>query len=780
MTYHQFIKWHEDDHGAVEARVVIANSYDELFVGLSESVEISGLSFDEFGKSAHKDIGCIEATSISFTLDESKVDNDSIVAKNLLLSASLNSVYLAVFIATEETPLSTDALFRGVVDKRIETEDLLWHGGYYDDNPTPIRIFKMTATPYEVAVINQIKLADLIFGNDDENVSGIDTAWEEVNVKSRQGYYYSDTKKRRTVHPDLVNLNDLIRKLSDNLQTTLFDNGLGDFDIRYDISEIPNSWHPARFALQPDVDNPSIKSYIVREPISSSTRGGTSVLAYDVFLNDKMTVFLNPDNKPVVAETTIGLPSNPETVDYYTKSLWINYRMVKPLDDEPNPKLAQDFRIDKYENLFEFLDDLAKLFGMYIRLYWGDNNDLRIKFVGREDNDQTKLLTLKTAAKADLKPTSKSVESNQERYNSRSWYNSLEGPDLYYRDFEGNLVKSDRLDSSPVKDLIFSIAPTVSASPKSSLFKLTKIYMPHNVQVESVNGGIVGGTEDKLTKTLGLHNALYLCANSGMSHADFIYSPAYYWVPAGAITSKVDGVDKTFYSMSDYVNFVKSYDLEFNLYEYNLDIPFFYFTKNHDNQIDWRDVSLFNRIVLDGVEWIIVDIKWNFKELKHSLTLQSKDKFNFIKDVDSIDEKRGAIGDSLSDTQSQSSTINIGGNLENGVQNYDLVSITEIGTYERTLPTTDHYHRVDGIAILDENSNLLRIQKTGTFFSNDFPDLPLNTQIHLRATESGNNWNSSRLTSKNEDEELILNVGKYVGYKTIEINTGFEPRYIIK
>ena len=232
--------------------------------------------------------------------------------------------------------------------------------------------------------------------------------------------------------------------------------------------------------------------------------------------------------------------------------------------------------------------------------------------------------------------------------------------------------------------------------------------------------------------------------------------------------------------MSDYVNFVKSYDLEFNLYEYNLDIPFFYFTKNHDNQIDWRDVSLFNRIVLDGVEWIIVDIKWNFKELKHSLTLQSKDKFNFIKDVDSIDEKRGAIGDSLSDTQSQSSTINIGGNLENGVQNYDLVSITEIGTYERTLPTTDHYHRVDGIAILDENSNLLRIQKTGTFFSNDFPDLPLNTQIHLRATESGNNWNSSRLTSKNEDEELILNVGKYVGYKTIEINTGFEPRYIIK
>lgn len=780
MTYHQLMKWREDDHGAVEARVVIADSYDGLFVGLSESVEITGLSFNDFGKSAPKDIGGIEATSISFTLDESSIDITSIGAKNLLLSASINSVYLAVFISTSNLPSSADALFKGVVDKRIEAQDLLWHGSYYDDNPNPIRLFKMSATPYELATINQIKLTDLIYGNVEEIITGIDTAWEEANVKPRQGYYYLESKKRRTVHPDLVNLNDLIRKLTDNLKTTLVDKSLGNFDIKYDVSEIPNSWHPARFALLADPDNPSIKTYMVREPISSSTRSGTSVLAYDVFLDDKMTLFINPDNKPLIEETTIGLPSNPDTIDYYTKSMWINYRTVKPLENEPNPKLAQPFRIDKYENLFEFLDDLAKLFGMYIKLYWGENNDLRIKFVGREDINQTKLLLIKSASKADLKPTSKNVESSKERFNSRSWYNALEGPDLYKRDYEGVIIKSDRMEGLTFNDLTFTISPTVCLSPKGSIFKIAKVYMPHNVKVEGVDGGIVSNTEDKLTKSLGLHNALYLCADSGISHPDFVYSTSYYWVPAGAISTKVDGIDKTFYSMSDYVNFLKSHDQEYNLYEYNLDIPFFYFTKNQENQIDWRDVSLFNRIALDGVEWIIVDIKWNFKELKYSLALQSKEKFNFVKDTDSLDEKRGIIGDFLTDIQEQSSSVNISGNLEAGVQNFDLVSITENGTYERTLPATDHYHRIDGIAILDDNGELIRIQKSGTIFSTNFADEPLNTQIHLRATESGNNWTTSRLLVPNANEEMLLTIGKYVGYKTIEINSGFQPRFILK
>ncbi|MBX3044843.1 MAG: hypothetical protein KIT33_15715 [Candidatus Kapabacteria bacterium] len=782
MTYHQFISWKEDGHGSIISRMVISDSFAGIFADVSDSIEINGIIIDEISFTARPGTGGIENNIINFTISDYMLDEASVQAKNLILSAQSNNIFLAVFIDTNDVPDVDDDQFFGIISKQIESEDLVWNGEYYDMNPTPVRYYKLSAAPFGASVLTKFTMEDLVYGNEDEEISGISAEWETEHVKERPGYYYSVSKNRRTVFQDIFNLNSLLRVLADNLTAAINSKGLGAFNIVFDRSELPNNWHPARWALVPDSSG---KSYSVREPKSSSTRSGTSVLAYDIFTHDKQTLFIDPDGKPdTLSETSIGIPSDEDTIQYYTQSIWLNYRIIKNLDNEPHHQSAEQFRITKFDNFVEFLEAIAKFFGVFIRFYWFNAEELRIKFVSREAVQNNKVLKIKTVSKADLKPTSTNIDEAKQKYLSRSWYHSLEGADLYRRQFNEttDYYPSERMQGLSFNDTFFTISPTVCLMPKMSQFALNKVYIPHNNALRPVTGS-APSQESKIANTAGLHTAVYLCADQGLYHEDFIYSPSHYWTPVGAMTAKVKGIDKTFYMMSDYVNYLNTYDSDYYYAEYNLEIPFFMWSKDSDDEKNWRDIQLLNRIEIDGVEWIIVDIKWNFAELKYSLKLQSKERYDFSKIVASL-EKISLVGDYNGELPDSPNAVYSAGTVEEGVNSFDLVSLTELGTYERTMPQSDHYHRVEGIALLDGDGFLIKVQKSGTIFSINFPDRPLNTIVYLRnpaevTPEPVNNWIDEPLTEKTAEEELILQVGKYVGFKTIELFTGFPVKMVL-
>jgi hypothetical protein len=781
MTYHQFIKWREDSHGLVIARVVISDSYDSLFADLIDSTECNILIIDDIVKSLKDDSGGIEKRELRFSINEAlveKSEKDIVTFIKTVENLDVN-IFISVFIDTGDIPVGTDILFSGTIQHIYEGEDLQWSGAKYESEISAVRLLKFTAKTYDESVINSFSMNDLIKGNEALFVTGIDSTWETANVKDRQGYFYNaEPTVKRVCVDSIVNLNDLLRKLADNLEQSISDSGLGTIQVEYDDSIIPPNFHPARWKLRyPIMEGVPISRYVAYDP-----REEFLTRSYRCYTPDKFQLHINPDGKPgTITEDSIGLPNDEDTINYYTQSPWITYRRVKALDNELNPALAKEHRFDKISNFYTFIIRLAAELGMMARIYWSNGNTLRIGFIS-VNTDAGEAIELSTAVKGNIKITSNDMDKKD--YQSVAFYKAEEGYEIYQRDDTEQNNLEGILKSNPSGNvnsaILLTISPTIAYFYASHFELLPGETEDHHVKIPH-NHVFYNGSEkiiSRATHAIGLHSAIYMCVPNFESHEFSSLSPDYYWTPAGKITFTLNGDEQQFDEMIQYLDYLQSFNKKYQLTEYNLDIPHF-FCGRKDGIISWKNIELLNTLELDGAEWKIVEVKHSLKNIQTSIVLQNISKFSFnnsfVGDIAELSEMI-QIPTSFFPLLTTSPLYPLG----EGILPFDLISLKDDGTYERTLPTTDHYHRIEGIAIINEDGLLTDVRKSGVIFSNDFADLTINTLVFLQLTETGNNWNATPIEVATDIGELHIDlfviVGKYVGYKTIELNANFQPR----
>jgi hypothetical protein len=774
MTYHQLIKWREDGRGLVVARLVISDSYDGLFLDIAESTSCSCFIVDEVSKSIKDSSGGIEKRQVKFSVNETLIDQADLPVIEFVkqVEDQQTTIFLAVFIDTANIPLVDDMLFQGVINSKIEGEDLRWFGEHFDTNITPLRILKFSASPYDDAVFGKFELKDLIYGNEEKNIPGISEAWESENVKDRQGYF--DFDGRRVCVDSLVNLNDLLRILADNLEAAIADNGYGNINIAFDASKITGNWHPARWNLNHGFPFDDIVSRYIQYQYHGK------LSAYNCFPSEKKELWLMPDSKPEsIVENEKGVPDNPETFNYYSKSPWISYRRIKPLEQEQSSDLASNIRFEKIKTFFELINRASLELGLFAKIYWDTANTLKISFRNRHEEIGA-LITLKSATEGSIKPMSNEIQ-DEKKFKGTSFYWANEGFDIYSLNNDGYASRAAipfTLDheSTSIDDILFTLSPTLcfvgdgsDAGRNGSLQKL-----PHN---HIFYEGLEKSTYDK-GRAIGTHSGIYLCSIEDQNNPDWAASPIIYWTPAAMLTVNINGEEKQFQKMADYLNYIQSRDIDYQLYEYSLEIPWFYGARNSEDVTTWKTLDILNQIELNGVKYVIVEAKHSLSSVQVSLTLHSLDRFSFADSFEGeleppdfiyLLEKEGLL------PEFQATPIISAGTI----YNFDMVSQKSDMTYERALPVDEHYERIHGIAIVNSETNeIVRIIKSGIFSGADLPDYPVNTFVWLRKNDEGINLSNQFLADKTENEDMVVRIGRYVDFKTIELDEGFNFRYI--
>lgn len=756
VAYRQTIKWAEDSWGTIVCRLVISDKYEGLFADNADSQEIGIVNIEENSISIKNQSGGIESRELSFSIRHSTTFTEIDLSVFEFIKQVENSNirrFIGIFINTGNTPLPENLLFTGLINSSIEAEDLRWSGDHFDTTINAIRLYKFKATPTDDSVFGQFTMEDLIKGNPSKSVNGIDSAWETSKVKNRQGYFLYNNK-RMSVY-QLVNLNDVLRQLSDNLEQGLSSNGYADISIKFAKSQIDGNFHPARWKQL--VESGTRLRYVQSPFLTKSP-------AFSVYNSDYLNLFIDPDGKPeTYSEDEFGVPNNTESITYARESIWISYGFLKELDYEGRKNAAKTFRLDKYKSYFEFLNSVAKHLGLYLNVTWLNTTELEIKFVGRT-TITSKQITLRSAIKANLKPSNNNIE--ERKYVGKSTYLALEGADTYVKD-GAILFESVDINNEDGDNIILTLSPTLCGLTfgNDSGYKLSSANLPHNHF--HFNDGI-SWLNNEWSESAGFHSAIYLFAPKYTAHPDSAFEPANYFTPAAALTIEIDSLVTTYYKMSDYLNVVDSLDNGYKMFEYNIEFPWFYGAKHNDN-LSWNNIDIYNSFNLDGTLWVIVECKWNFTNKTVNIVAHSQSKFSFLNTIpDAITPPIFTI---LPDNYQGDTSL---GNIADSVINInDIVSRKSNGNYEKAQSKSAHSDRVVGLALNDaEIGDYVTIQESGIVESSIFSSIPINTLLFLR-TNAGSNISISPLTAKTVDEDYYCIVGQVIRDGAIKLSSDF-------
>lgn len=772
-TYHQILTWKEDDHGSVTATVVISDDYDDMFGDLTaKSTEISCIIIDKVSKSIKDLSGGAEQRELKMIIDEALSNPQDAQAISFIKSAEnvSNIIFVALFIDTAIDDIDPSLMiFNGVIQSNIEADDLIWYDDHFGKDINPKRRLKLTAKPYDMSVLAKFSMYDLIYGNDAQNVPGIDSTWEEENVRNRIGGFKKDG--RGLYINSLVNMNDLLRKLADNLETAISNNNLGDINIKYSSSKVTGKWHHAKWNFE------KYKTFLSRY-VQSPYRTNSS--SFRVLKNATNELYINPDGKPENFDLDAeGKHNNADTYIWLKRSPWVSYRRIKYYDEplaEPSAEQWKEFRYSTICKDFPtFITQLASELGMFVKFSWDTGNTLYIRFYERNISN-FKVVKIKTATQASIQPTSSNLDrlkNTATKVNVANYY-AVEGADVYVydnADANKNAIPSPDYQNADKNIPIISLSPTLKNfyQGKDSGIIFPWAYLPHNYYMTNV-------LLAPFTNAMGVTTALYLYVDNVVDVPDDAYAPSSFWAPAAAMSVNIEGADQYYYTLTEYQRYISGIDVNATMYEYKLDIPYIYCAR-HNDVISWKHFDLLNYLQLDNTWYTIVAYEIDLKNVVVKLTLQSTSRFSF-QDPELSGNMPEIPYTIVAETDVDvDNKIIINEEIE-GISHLDFVAMLDDGTIVKAAPQRLLYHKLLGFAIV-RNGVLSYVKTSGIITDNDLPDFPKNTLVHLRYSEESINISDTGLTTSNAAEDMICILGKYIDEKTIKIDDGYPHRILL-
>jgi hypothetical protein len=590
-TFRQSTTIYEDSFNEYTILFVMSDSYDGLFatsgVKQTQVFMLGSVKSDldiADGKLAQDELSlsCLE-TAIETTDDADAVQ----FFKDGQNPATPR--YCAVFVDEAELPTPPDvekALFIGQLLPEHKGQDIQHHGDSYSTAINAVREWDARAGTFMDEVVDRIPLYDLIYGNDDDSVLGITTAWEAAYVEDRIGWHKSSPGdpygSREARFHQLVSLSDVLRRIADNVEATLAAQGAGSYNIIFDDMTFDWKVSPARFKTFPSLAG----TWKSRHLLSQGAGG-----PFEVKADDMKSLGLG-DSKPA------------------DEQVYIHYRMVKPAT-----KNEQQYSFLRCKTFTELLYALADSFRVYVRFWQPNTTDLHIQFLSRNEVERPQVYW-RDAEEGDINLTlSTSEREGSTKHAGVACVWALDGHDVFITDGFDKRASSTLNRPRNGEAPLLTVSPTLTQLAISEDAGRTNIWahLPHNSVF--YNGGAPEAYNDSPYKaSLGIHTGIYVRCNVIDEKVDPFVPKIF--LPAAMVHATIDGVDETFTSLSEYSNRVKGRDATYFMAEYNLTIPYFNSWAQMPGDvlsIGWNMLELGCKVVIQegGVdrEFVVVGIE---------------------------------------------------------------------------------------------------------------------------------------------------------------------------
>jgi hypothetical protein len=129
--------------------------------------------------------------------------------------------------------------------------------------------------------------------------------------------------------------------------------------------------------------------------------------------------------------------------------------------------------------------------------------------------------------------------------------------------------------------------------------------------------------------SIAANNSIYLCVDKRSGVDD---ENNKYFTQVAAFCVNIDGVDNTYLSITDYKNKILGLDADYYNDEKTLEIPFWngFSLSNDGSNPSWKNVKLGSKVFLEGIEYLVMEIKTSIASPKTTLTLHAAGQFENI------------------------------------------------------------------------------------------------------------------------------------------------------
>ena len=820
-TYYQEHEIYEDGNGYTKIILSISDTHDGLFQSLSSATcyETGILEIGDESKNAEGVNSKLIESELKIVMDETTFGackNGStaidIACRDFVLQSLDTAVtrYVALFYTYSDAAdqnIAANISFKGVISPKIESQHINWDSEQYSSTTGSTKVHTIEARPYYATVIGQFTLEQLIDGDSDIGIPGLektaagadDMTWANTHVQDRRGYYKevlgSSYINSLRVHK-LVNLNTVLRKLADNLEAAVntLPNQSG-FAITFNRSELNWKVHPARFyrpvlpagaATSRSWEFPSFsdKKFMKPEDWNDHLFGqhdpySPSVTPYNVYSDEAISLVIDPD------ETNL-------TIAHHKESIWIDYKTVITKDYtetvdgynkilESNPSAARDFKwANRFENFTELMYAIAINLGLYVEIQYTDNNVLNVEFTANHEIAQPTIY-LKDSTSA--KQVIESIEGDQKRnYVGATSYLNYE-----YNKFQTDVYKQSMgsVDTDPAKlgdfDAVASYPTPPTFNENTTLFTLSP-----SCKMRAVSASRLWGWDDQNSPQL--YNSLFAqnhfssrddgstetdylqehCSAVSLTTAMFMFvdkrtgevdSPDDYWVQAARISYKIIdlwGVEKeaSYGSLSDWLqsnNTRSTHLLESTI---DLEVPGLtcFSSSSTGSSPDWQLLKIGSQLVLDSVTYTVIGYTRNPKDIKTTIKLVASGLFEDILPPVTPNVKNTASDEMLSvgEMPVVSNPAIVKSYTAHGtIYAGNVVSLRSDGKVEVSLPNSDHYLRILGVSIETttiSDGESLNVQKSG-ILANTIYGASATDRLYLVPMASNSNLSTTKLTS---------------------------------
>lgn len=663
MTYEQIWSVRESGKGVVFFRFLVSDTYSGLFGGESydDRVTVDFIAIETTKQDLDLEDGKQASHELSFWIDKyACLTNEDKDCFDFILDAQQDSdVDLdgdgvvdiekqdrwVLFQISEDGGSTWLDDFRGKVQAKMSADDLLWNGSEFSSSPNPDRVWKCTALQFETAVLD-LSIVDILAIWDSGELPSGDPivgvaplwAWRNNNAKPRRAFPTVLSPAGTIADHEwaffwgLTSFDDFVIALLNVTAQYIKDvNDVGSsFDITVEPVTLPFECSPC--LIQPVVYRfGSVDTvYPFYKSLSESS------------LRNQPALFNGDDSH----------------------AFKFSWSMVQPRETKD-----KSLTFLKSKSVIGLIGDLARAFGLFLFLEYIDD-DIVIKFKTRAGVAATGDVFIADASTGSLDTEPIFLEADNLTFTGRKNRHALDGRDEYTATgglmqrpattTESNLSKaSDGNDNNLI--LTTGYTSIEYDGVKSWLYNRSRGFYEYTFESWEKAKGLLNLFIDKTIYIGGVHcfadgynlDGYQSKMDTGL-YLDFTipkqYKPNTPTRFNGFLTTDIDSssnsydavlpIDKiyglvgkdyngqVFYSLSEYVNSIRQLDGKFYESEYQISVP--YLTRFR-NEIGGAEsvacLSLGRKLVLDGIEWVVVGIERSVADLVTTIRLHNKERF---------------------------------------------------------------------------------------------------------------------------------------------------------
>ena len=741
------------------------------------------------------------------------------------------------------TKLVANSIFRGKINFNIQGTDVDWDGAIYSGVINPLRDWTFQALSIDFSMLEKAKINDRVKLEDGNTIRGIfsepispETDYRisdiEVDAIFKPRLAYKGNKRGGTDHyfGYFYRLGSLYKALQ------LYFNKAADilneiytgqnFTITLLESTLTIKTQPVGFRLIDFPDNYFTGDYAGLElPCIQYSTTGNSPSIY--WANKKIQLTIKPGDDTEIADDIespafIHVRQFNDEIDVDNTLSWMQARK--------SSERLLNFR--KCDNVLELISEVARALGCYFNLSLTKDNDITVQFLSRDasvESENTEIIDVVDASlelsgnSNEGKPTEYFGMSNNLANDGLDVINSNKGNEELSQDnygaafvniwkaFDGEqttdakkLAEKRRelkdLKGIEFKPLILTTSPTLELEP----YKLSEhyfnvdycsayysngvrvLYYPMNLIISlSKTTPAVWRRPFPERLTTGIFiriSKANMAYNSDPDLTEFYNLDENLFAPAFKIHIKHEGVEKTYSTLTEYINDLMQIDEQYYVQEYSKTVPYWNgFRKSGVS--DWKNLKrgskiplTWNVITYNGSSFveapvtktfIVNEIERSWQKPETKLKLHYEGRFSFA--VSSSASTEGGIDvipQILEGSESEVKEYDALGDIAEG----EAVMLYLTGVI-RAVPHHDNYGTIIGIAKNRvANGEKVFVQISGRCYSENYSSIftgHIGEYVYCRGSVLPTlNISINCLTSETSSEDIIWILGKIETAKT--------------